>query len=337
MPIRGVRILCFAFSQSLRIQASGKQRESRSSGVGTTLAVRRPDRGAASVTNLIRVYREELLNLELTPTASDVVWKGPRIDTWGRFHRIVKQPGRRLLAALPRFTDCVLVAGCQRSGTTALTRTLRCGKGMADFRFCEDDELAGALLLAGHVESPVIGRYCFQTTYLNDRFAEYFDTDNFRLVWVIREPAAVVHSMLHDWNRGALRRLFDSCGKIYLGDVEDWRPRLFSYASPTSLEMACASYIAKATQTFRLAERLGNRLLIVDYDELVGCKQSLLPEIFSFAGIEPDPAAMGLLHSRSVGHGSQFPIRVANRIHASCGPLFERLRERRTIGASHVW
>jgi hypothetical protein len=278
-----------------------------------------------------------LLNLELTPPASDFVWNGPRIDTWARFHRIVKQPGRRLLARLDRYSDSVLVGGCQRSGTTALSRTLRYGKGMANFRFCDDDELAGALLLSGHVESAIVGRYCFQTTYLNDQFAEYFDADNFRLVWVIREPAAVVHSMLHDWNRAALRRLFESCGKTYLGDVDDYRPRLFSYASPTSLEMACASYIAKATQTFRLAERLGNRLLIVDYDELIGCKHSLLPEIFAFAGIEPDPAAMELLQNRSVAGGSQFPIRVANRIRASCGPLFDRLRERRTIGVNDFW
>lgn len=278
-----------------------------------------------------------MLNLESAATTPDFKWNGPKINSWARFHRIVKQPEARLLAHLDRFPDSVLVAGCQRSGTTALTRTLRCARGMADFRFCKDDELAGALLLSGYVESPVIGRYCFQTTYLNDRFEEYFNTDDFRLIWIIREPSAVIYSMLYNWNRGALRRLFDACGRTHLADVDACRPRLFSFASPTRLEMACASYIAKATQTFRLAERLGDRLLVVDYDELVGSKQRLLPEIFAFAGIEPDEQAMALLHGKSVGKGSKFPARILESIRATCGPLFERLREQRTIGASHAW
>jgi hypothetical protein len=101
--------------------------------------------------------------------------------------------------------------------------------------------------------------------------------------------------------------------------------------------MACASYIAKAAQTFRLAERLGDRLLVVDYDELVISKERLLPQIFDFAGIEPDPEAMQLLHARSAGKGSKFPARVTERIRAACGPLFERLLEQRTIGARHAW
>jgi hypothetical protein len=283
------------------------------------------------------MVRRFLRNFQPASTTPEFVWNGPRIDSWAEFHRIVKRPGQRLLARLDRFPDSVLVAGCQRSGTTALTRALRCARGMADFRFCADDELAGALLLAGHVESPVIGRYCFQTTYLNDRFEEYFDADDFRLVWIIREPSAVIYSMLYNWDRGALRRLFDACGRFHLADV-DWRPsRRFSFSSPTRFEMACASYYAKALQTFRLAEKLGDRLLVVDYDELVDSRQGLLPRIFEFAGIEPDPEALKLLHARSIGKGSRFPARIAERIRSTSGPLFERLREQRTIGASHAW
>jgi hypothetical protein len=120
-----------------------------------------------------------------------------------------EQPGQRLLAKLDDYPDAILVAGCQRSGTTALARLLKRADGMIDHAFGHDDELDGALLLAGHATRGTEGRHCFQTTYLNDRFREYFEHRAFRLIWMLREPRSVVYSMLNNWKRGALNRLFD--------------------------------------------------------------------------------------------------------------------------------
>ena len=42
------------------------------------------------------------------------------LNSWAQFDRKVRFSGRKLLGELDRFKDCILVAGCQRSGTTAL-------------------------------------------------------------------------------------------------------------------------------------------------------------------------------------------------------------------------
>jgi hypothetical protein len=244
----------------------------------------------------------------------------------------VKRPERQLLARLNNFVDSVLVAGCQRSGTTALTRSMRTGCGMADFRFCRDDELAGALLLAGQVEGRNRGRCCFQTTYLNDRIDEYFAYDDFRLIWMIREPTAVVYSMLHNWKRGALRRLYDACGTDHLARVATRRNPLLALGGPSRLEKACASYIGKARQTSRLLERLGPRMLIVDYDEMVLHRDRLLPLIFDFADITPGTRSLTSIHRRSIGKGKRLSRQIADRITGACGPVYAEMRQLRTIG-----
>ena len=139
-------------------------------------------------------------------------WNGAPVKNWAEFHRIVKRPERALLGRLDDYDGSVLVAGCQRSGTTAVARLLSRSHDVADHTFGHDDELDGALLLAGYVDRFTSGKHCFQTTYLNDWFPEYFDHEAFRLIWIVREPRSVVHSMLYNWKRGALNRLFDACG-----------------------------------------------------------------------------------------------------------------------------
>ena len=38
------------------------------------------------------------------------------------------------------------------------------------------------------------GRFCFQTTYLNNHVFEYFEHDHYQLIWVLRNPFSVVVS-----------------------------------------------------------------------------------------------------------------------------------------------
>ena len=262
-----------------------------------------------------------------------VTWNGRPIRSWAAFHTIVKQPGRPLLATLDDYSDPILVAGCQRSGTTALARLLKRADGMTDHAFGHDDELDGALLLAGYAARGTDGRHCFQTTYLNDRVGEYFEHRDFRLIWMLREPRSVVYSMLNNWKRGALNRLFDACGAAVLAQA-DPAPSLSSkWLGPSRLAKACSSYVAKTAQTLELRERLGPRIAVVDYDELVAHKETLLPRLCEFVGLAYEPRLGAALHARSVGKRDQLAARDAAYVDGFCSAIYDRSLTLRTISA----
>jgi hypothetical protein len=262
-----------------------------------------------------------------------VIWNGRPIRSWAAFQEIVKQPGRPLLKTLDDYSDPILVAGCQRSGTTALARLLKRADGMVDHAFGHDDELDGALLLAGYATRGTKGRHCFQTTYLNDRVDEYFEHDDFRLIWMLREPRSVVYSMLNNWKRGALNRLFDACGADVLAKVDPPPGLRTTWLGPSRLAKACSSYVAKTAQTFKLRARLESRIAVVDYDELVANKESLLPKLCAFVGITYDPRLGDALHARSVGKRDQLGEGDAEYVDRFCSTVYGRALEMRTIGA----
>lgn len=266
-----------------------------------------------------------------TPTRKDqrqmksinVTWRGRKIGSWSQFHKHVK-PGRKLLARLEHYPDPVLVAGCQRSGTTAVARMLYMADGVGRYRFGKDDELDAALLLAGYVDMPVTGRGVFQTTYLNDRVSEYFEHDDFRLIWILREPRAVIYSMLFNWRRGALRRLYDACGREQQDRQGGGFLRMDSDLFRSRLDKACAAYAAKTEQTFQLIERLdSSRLLVVNYNELVLNKEVLMPKIFEFAGLEFRDEFLESLHAGSLRR-ARWGEDKAERIDRLCRPIYER-------------
>jgi len=261
-----------------------------------------------------------------------VIWNGRPIRSWGAFQTIVKQPDRPLLATLDDYSDPILVAGCQRSGTTALARLLKRADGMIDHAFGHDDELDGALLLAGYATRDRDGRHCFQTTYLNDRVGEYFEHRDFRLIWMLREPRSVVYSMLNNWKRGALNRLFDACGAQVLAERDPAPSLSNTWLGPSRLAKACSSYVAKTAQTFELRERLGSRIAVVDYDELVVNKDALLPKLCEFVGVAYDPRLGASLHARSVGKRDQLSPRDTTYVDWFCAAGYERALEMRTIG-----
>jgi hypothetical protein len=263
---------------------------------------------------------------------SPVTWNGRPIRSWAEFHTIVKQPGRPLLAKLDEYAAPILVAGCQRSGTTALARLLKRADGVVDHAFGHDDELDGALLLAGHATRDRGGRHCFQTTYLNDRYPEYFAHRDFRLIWMLREPRSVVYSMLNNWTRGALNRLFDACGAEVLAQANEAPTFASTLLGPSRLAKACASYVAKTAQTSTLAERLAERIAIVDYDELVAEKHALLPQVCAFAGVHYDPHLAEALHDRSIGKRNRLDNRDADYVDRFCTSAYQRARALRTIG-----
>jgi hypothetical protein len=168
---------------------------------------------------------------------------------------------------------------------------------------------------------------------LNDRYPEYFAHGNFRLIWMLREPRSVVYSMLNNWKRGALNRLFDACGAEVLARADEPLTLGRAWLGPSRLAKACASYVAKTAQTSTLAERLGERMAVIDYDELVAHKHTMLPKLCAFVGVPYGAQLADALHDRSVNKRSRLGSREADYVDRFCLDAYARARELRTIGA----
>jgi len=215
-----------------------------------------------------------------------------RYDSWPRFHRGVRKPGLPMLKSLSSYPDCVLVAGCQRSGTTMLTRLIAGAPGFARLHLTRDDELDAALALAGFIELPKDTRYCFQTTYLNECFVEYRSLrEAQRLIWVLRNPYSVVYSMIHNWSGFALNELYEGCGIPRSASERLRRAWLFWPFGPTRMEKACFAYRGKVAQILSIRHMLRpEQLLTVDYDALTAAPEVWLPRICAFADTPYHPA-----------------------------------------------
>lgn len=251
--------------------------------------------------------------------------RNAQIRSWGQFDRKVRFSGRKLLNRLDYFSNSVLVAGCQRSGTTALSRVITGSDGMTEFQFGTDDELDAALILSGWVDRTLKGRCCFQTTYLNDSYQEYFEHGDYRLVWVLRNPASVIYSMLYNWKNAALNRLFRHCGSALLESNEQLRYRYLGAYSIPRLRRACLSYNAKVSQTFTLRERLGNdRLYIIDYEQLIQDKEAVLPRIYDFIGLSYRKEYASRFHAGSLSKAKTFHRRHGEVLDSVCFPLYQK-------------
>jgi len=209
------------------------------------------------------------------------------ITSWADFYAaLAEQP---LLAELDSYPNALLIAGCDWSATTAVTRLFKRLSCFADSSWGHDDELDGALLLAGMRPPSAEGRHCFQTTYVRDRYREYFAHDDFKLVWVVREPRAAVRSLLTSRDRALpARTALGLAGKSAGGH------------GTSRLEKACAAYVASIRQTLELKERLAERVAIVDYDELAADRNRLLPALCRFASVACDARVLRHLHGKSV-------------------------------------
>ena len=148
-----------------------------------------------------------------------IKWSGAKIHKWQKFASLVRSKKTGLLSELDNFPDSVLVTGCQRSGTTMLSRLITNTPEMENFWFGNDEELAAALILSGYVDYQSDARHCFQTTYLNEQLEEYFELQGQQqIIWVLRSPDSVIYSMIHNWRRFALNELFLAVGLDELPD-----------------------------------------------------------------------------------------------------------------------
>lgn len=231
----------------------------------------------------------------------------------------------RLLMHLEDFPRSVLVTGCQRSGTTAIARLIRQAEGTVDFQTSLDDELDGALILAGHATCEKQGRFCFQTTYLNERHHEYAEHPNHYIVWVLRNPYSVIYSMLFNWKRFALNELFLSCGYPHMDYQDRIKFQRFGIYGIPILKRAIYAYIGKVEQVFWIMENYPRqRLAIVDYDQLIMEKERLLPALFRFADLSYRNQYARLLKASSLDKAKKLDDDARRMILEKCAALYER-------------
>jgi hypothetical protein len=246
--------------------------------------------------------------------------------SWQRFHAGPRQETQPLTRALATYPDAALVAGCQRSGTTMLTRIIARARGFRSLQLTHDDELDAALALCGYIDLPRDTRYCFQTTYLNGRFPEYRTlAPRQRLIWVLRNPHSVVFSMVYNWRRWALQELFeasraDAAQRVPGIDNEPgWRPFGLSRA-----RKATVAYVGKSAQLFEIRKLLPpEQLMVVEYDDVVQAPAEWLPRIFAFIDEPYDPAYASMIKVASVNKKDRMPDRLRREIDELAMPTYQ--------------
>jgi hypothetical protein len=248
-----------------------------------------------------------------------------RYGSWRRFHRGPRRDDRPLLKNLARYPDCVLVAGCQRSGTTMLTRIIARSCGFQPFALTHDDELDAALILGGYVDVPRDCRYCFQTTYLNERYEEYRNLGpGQRFIWVLRNPYSAVYSMVYNWRRFALNELYDGCGAHRAHSARRTISRLPWPIGPSRIEKACLAYSGKTSQILSIRELVEpEQLLVIEYDDMVQLPQVWLPRIFAFVGEPFDPSYAASVRSTSLGKADRLSGGTRKLIREYAAPTYE--------------
>jgi len=251
-----------------------------------------------------------------------------RITTWLQFNEIRRSTEFRLLKRLDEFPNSVLVTGCQRSGTTMLTEIITQSEGMVDYQFGEDISLDAALILSGCVNQQRQGRYCFQTTHVDERYNEYFEQRvEFKIIWSLRNPLSVVYSMLYNWPEYALNITFQRCGAPLLNGAEKWLYKIFGIRLVSKLHQACLTYTSRISEIFVMKPKLGlEKIMVMDYDDLVKHKEKILPEIYRFIDLNYKREYSDKINASSLNKASRLSNYEVATIKALCEPVYNKAR-----------
>lgn len=251
------------------------------------------------------------------------------ITTWQQFRETVGCRGCNLLNRLDDFPNSVLVTGCQRSGTTMLARIIHQSDGMVDYWTGPDDELDAALILSGYRPHEPRGRYCFQTTYVDECYHEYLHhSRGQRIIWVVRNPFSTIYSLLYNWRSGAVERTFRCCCAASLPWFSRLQYQLLGTRAIPRVVQACSIYNEKMSQLRYLSTRLkADQLLVVDYDELVAHKAELLPRIYEFIELAFREAYLAHIHSESIDKARALTRREREYIERKSQPLYARAKQ----------
>ena len=260
------------------------------------------------------------------------------IRSWPKFAKAYRT-NHPLLSALPQLQQPIFVAGCQRSGGTMLTESISRHTGVFDFAWSKDAELDAAQVLAGHVDPPrppAGQRLCLQTTYLNERYTEYFEhVDNFQLVWLLRNPHSVVFSMLYNWRRFALNEVFASCGSPLLAAEQQRRFETWGTYGVAPILRACTAYNGKIAQFHELRRRLPReRFVSVEYEHLVTDRGRVMSELWAFLGLADSVTPAEKINQRSMGKSKALSPKQHALITDLCGEPYAAARAAADLKAS---
>jgi hypothetical protein len=251
------------------------------------------------------------------------------IVNWQQFTEKIRSRGCKQLKELDKFPNSVLITGCQRSGTTILARIIRESEGMVDFWSGKDDELDGALILSGYVNHQPQGRYCFQSTYLNHCFNEYFEhIIDYKILWVLRNPYSTIYSLLYNWNPKGIDNTFRDSIFTSLNFKKKLLYRFGGDFIFNRLKKACIFYNWKISQLFHLFPTLGNKVVkVIDYDELVLNKERILPDVYDFIDLPYNPIYSNKIHATSLEKRNNLSEKERRSIKDYCEDVYKRARE----------
>jgi hypothetical protein len=213
-----------------------------------------------------------------------------------------------------------------------LAKIVTRSSGMTNYWFGSDNELDAALILSGYVEHEPRGRYCFQTTYVDERYQEYYEHHaEFKLVWVIRNPYSAVTSLIYNWPHGALTGTFNRFAINQLSSLEKklysiWGSRWVSRARQASL-----LYRAKTLQMIELVDRLGrDKIFVVDYDDLVLDKDTILRQIYEFVDLSYNPEYSKQIHNKSIDKKSRLSESEKRTVKSLAVPAYQKAQSLRS-------
>lgn len=251
------------------------------------------------------------------------------IKTWVKFAKYVRSKGCNLLAEIDSYPDAILVTGCQRSGTTILSRVITQSDGMVNYWFGKDDELDAALILSGYVTNSLIGRHCFQTTYLNECYREYKEIGKKnKIIWVLRNPYSVVYSMAYNWKRWALNELFQSCGKHTMGSEGIGKYKKFGVTWIPKLIQGCYSYNAKVSQLPKIIESSNHAdVIAIEYDDMIRNPSITLKYVFDSVGLKYHDSYGKKLHKNSANKRKLLSASQYEKVNEICGPVYEKTKQ----------
>lgn len=250
---------------------------------------------------------------------------------WRWFAIRIRSKGCRLLQAANTFENPVFVSGCQRSGTTLLTSLISASPEIAKSHGGRDDELAGAYVLSGKTDPERPGRYCFQTTYLNECYREYLNIDgSFHLVWVLRNPESVVYSMVYNWARFPLNELFLGCGTPYMteGDADAFTRKGLHSLSP--IKRACYAFVGKAHQFLFLSSNLSPHMIAsIEYETLVSSPAETTAALYGHLGLNyQNVRSIASISNETIGKASNLRNSDRETIRRLCAPVYGECLER---------
>ena len=147
------------------------------------------------------------------------------------------------------------------------------------------------------------------------------------MIWVIRNPFSVVYSMMNNWGQYALNELFSTCASSALTGLDAKMFKVLGTKGLSTLKMASLAYNSKVSQIFEIQKRFeNNRLLVIDYDDLVANKKMVLPWIYEFIALPFDHKYLANIHSKSLKKKDKLSGKALSVIEETCMPVYREVR-----------